>query len=1089
MAQYDGSIRILTEISTNAAKKSLGTLSNMIVLTAKEISKLRSKMDSLKDQKVPTQEYQEIANQIKKSESELNKLLKKQEQMQSEGKNNGIAWDRLNTKIEDAKNTIKYAQGELQDLVDTGKAFVLGSDTAEYANYEKQLQNEQAALEEATKQYQAMDKLKDPYGRLSQAVNGLNEKLIKILSPIQKIRSAFAQDVKVSGYEKLQSSLGELGGIAIRAAESVKSAFSTLKQGPVAVIHGVSSSLINMANTINSAIGSVLSGGLEKFGEGIGAIAEKARQMASSVGAAIKSAASVALEKLAGLAGSALNIVLHPFQTLKNVASTTLSGVASIIKGALGSALEGLKNRAAGLGASILNGIVHPFQTLKNIAGGAVKRVNNLLSSMVSIAKKTGKAISSLASLLKRATSSMFGFGKSAKSSNNMLQGGIKNILKYGLGIRSLYALVNKLRTAIKEGFSNMAKEVDGFKNKVDSIKASTLTLKNSFAAAFRPLVEIALPYIQMVVDAMANLLDMVGQFMAAITGQKAYTKAIKQTTAAIEDENKAQNKQLSGLDKLNNLSSGSGGGADSGASTKMFEENVPISDKFAGIAQWFKDMWNDADFTELGAVLGKKLKSALESIPWNSIQQTVAKVGKSLATLINGFVEVPGLALDIGKTIGEAINTGIGGIISFLDNTKWDSVGRFIGDGANSLVDTINWVDIGHLFVEKFNAIFETAGESARTFDWKNFGLEISNGINTAISDFNWAENGAMLGDLVKGVLDSIIALLENTNWKELGIRIVDFLANVDWFGLAGRLTVGFLNLIKGVFDLLWGIGQELSGKLSEFFEEIGFNGIAGFFKGLQEELSAKWQLATQLFNDYILQPIKDFFGIHSPSTVMAEIGTYIMQGLLNGIKSLVGSVVKSIQDVWSGIKAACDGFLIFLSGVFTGNWEKAWSGVVKIFSGVRDSIRGIVNGIIGIVESMANGIISGINFVIGALNKLNFTIPATPWTSAIDIGFNIPELSNISIPRLATGAVIPANREFLAVLGDQKHGTNIEAPLATIEEAVENVLNRHGGTGGVKEITIRVPVEVDGNVLFELIRKIDLERFNSTGEPSFQI
>ena len=95
---------------------------------------------------------------------------------------------------------------------------------------------------------------------------------------------------------------------------------------------------------------------------------------------------------------------------------------------------------------------------------------------------------------------------------------------------------------------------------------------------------------------------------------------------------------------------------------------------------------------------------------------------------------------------------------------------------------------------------------------------------------------------------------------------------------------------------------------------------------------------------------------------------------------------------------------------------------------------------------------------------------------------------IPNIPIPKLATGSVIPPNREFLAVLGDQKHGTNIEAPLSTIEQAVENVLNRKGNAG-VKEITVHVPVEVDGRVLFELMKKFDLEQFNRTGKPSFRI
>lgn len=133
-----------------------------------------------------------------------------------------------------------------------------------------------------------------------------------------------------------------------------------------------------------------------------------------------------------------------------------------------------------------------------------------------------------------------------------------------------------------------------------------------------------------------------------------------------------------------------------------------------------------------------------------------------------------------------------------------------------------------------------------------------------------------------------------------------------------------------------------------------------------------------------------------------------------------------------------------------------------------------------------MANGIVKAINTVIGAMNGLHFDIPDwIPGLGGKTFGFNIREISKVSIPRLATGAVIPANKEFLAVLGDQKHGRNLEAP----EDLIRKIVQEESGGSGTKEITVRVPVEIDGKVLFELIRKLDLERFESTGCPSFQI
>ena len=139
MSEYDGYIRINTEIDTKKASSQLLTLQNRIIKAADKVSSLRSKMDSLRNAKIPTQEYQEISAQIEKAEQKFNRLLEKQEQMQREGKDNGTSWQRLNDQMDEIGNEIRYAKGELQDLVETGKAFTLGSSTDEFSRLSQQL--------------------------------------------------------------------------------------------------------------------------------------------------------------------------------------------------------------------------------------------------------------------------------------------------------------------------------------------------------------------------------------------------------------------------------------------------------------------------------------------------------------------------------------------------------------------------------------------------------------------------------------------------------------------------------------------------------------------------------------------------------------------------------------------------------------------------------------------------------------------------------------------------------------------------------------------------------------------------------------
>lgn len=142
----------------------------------------------------------------------------------------------------------------------------------------------------------------------------------------------------------------------------------------------------------------------------------------------------------------------------------------------------------------------------------------------------------------------------------------------------------------------------------------------------------------------------------------------------------------------------------------------------------------------------------------------------------------------------------------------------------------------------------------------------------------------------------------------------------------------------------------------------------------------------------------------------------------------------------------------------------------------------KNVVNGLLDMIERMTNGIIKGINALIKGLNKIKFDVP--DWVPAIGgkkLGFNIKEISQVSIPRLAQGAVIPPNKEFLAMLGDQKHGTNIEAPLDTIKQALAEVLAEVGG--GNREPIV---LQVNGRTLAQVVWDEQAKRYKQTGKYS---
>ena len=136
-----------------------------------------------------------------------------------------------------------------------------------------------------------------------------------------------------------------------------------------------------------------------------------------------------------------------------------------------------------------------------------------------------------------------------------------------------------------------------------------------------------------------------------------------------------------------------------------------------------------------------------------------------------------------------------------------------------------------------------------------------------------------------------------------------------------------------------------------------------------------------------------------------------------------------------------------------------------MALWSDIWDGIKGIINKIISGVESFCNAIIDGVNSMIGLLDKVNSLPDGVKDFINVD-NFTVPKISHIAIPRLAQGAVIPPNKEFMAILGDQKSGTNIEAPLDVIKEAFADVV------GNLQvENTGTAVMQVDGQTFARLM------------------
>lgn len=244
--------------------------------------------------------------------------------------------------------------------------------------------------------------------------------------------------------------------------------------------------------------------------------------------------------------------------------------------------------------------------------------------------------------------------------------------------------------------------------------------------------------------------------------------------------------------------------------------------------------------------------------------------------------------------------------------------------------------------------------------------------------------------------------------------------------------LIAGFLAALVALVSFT-GHGEELIQGLKNIIDGFGkfFKGVfTGDMKLAVEGIKQIWEGMKQTWNA-IVSSIKDAWNmfitwLQSRSPLLA---------------SIFQTYGKFVSDVYKNIKDILRGVIDFIVGVFTGDWTKAWQGVTEIF-------KGIWNNIVAIIEAAINFIIDGINWLISKLNTIHFDFPDwVPIIGGKSFGISIPLVSQVALPRLAEGAVIPPNREFMAVLGDQKSGTNIETPLETMVQAFKQAMNESGG------------------------------------------
>lgn len=608
-----------------------------------------------------------------------------------------------------------------------------------------------------------------------------------------------------------------------------------------------------------------------------------------------------------------------------------LSTLGSKLTSAASSAVSSLKKVAKALGPKLLSGLKKAGTAAKDLAKTLASKLTAPISKAVSGFNKLGKSFARIA---------MY---------------------------RAVRAVLSSISQALKDGVNNIyqySKALDGSLSKsMDSIATNVQLLKNSLGSIAAPIINAVAPAIDALVSKIVTLSNAIAQLFAKLGGQSTFTEAARSATTYADAASgaAAANKDFTaGFDELNILSNSSGGGGGSTADYGSMFEEVPIDAEIGSFADKLKAAFDVGDFEGIGSIVGEKLNSIIDSVDFESW----------------------------GNALGEKVSNAIDVALGFLRTVDFVGIGQSLAEGLNGVMESLDFADIGALLAEKWNVLIDTWYGFVSTFDWSAFGTKISTAVNSwfenvrldtaaaalvagingvidaawnfltgldvssitttiataiskAIEGINFKKAGQTLGKAFSTVFDSITQTIKKINWKQLGTDIAEFVAGIDWCEVVESLSSAIDYALAGFGQLLIGLITPAWESLTGWWKDTAYEDGKFTMEGLLDGIAKKLESIHLWFKEHVFDPIvnafKDLFGIHSPSTVFAELGNSLIDGLMQGISDMWKSVTTFFSGSWTDLK---EGFLETWASIKEGATEK-WQGVKETLADTWDEVK----------------------------------------------------------------------------------------------------------------------------------------------------
>ena len=610
---------------------------------------------------------------------------------------------------------------------------------------------------------------------------------------------------------------------------------------------------------------------------------------------------------------------------------------------------------------------------------------------------------------------------KEAKGLGASTKSGIIGFGKMGLALMAVRFAMRAISAATRE-YMSVNSELEGQMNTLKALWGQVLG-----------------PAIQWVINLLIQAISVVNAFVAALSGINFVARA---NAAALKKQNAAaggggNQNQLAGFDEQTKLTDSGGGGGGSAAATLPDGTTMDLSflDPLMEAIRKFKE-----DISPLLETVGNLFKWI-----WNEV---LVPFGDWLA---NGV-------------LAGALNI-LGGVFLVLnDALLWlQPTAQWLWD--NFLEPIASWT--GGVIVDVLNAIGDWIHEHHETLG-KVVGIvgaivAVCWGVPTVLA----AIGGALsilfspITLIVAGIA-ALIAIFVTCYDECEGFR-----KGVDkvWKGIKDIFFAG-IDFVKALFEGDWA-GMEAAWERIE-------QAAKDLWEGLVQGLKAGWEWAKQKVADIwsnITKKFKEIFGIHSPSTVFADFGKNMMEGLVNGIKNAISKVTTACKEIWSAIKNVFSVVGTWFKDTFT----QAWTNVKNVFSTGGKIFDGIKEGIANTFKTIVNGLISGINRVIAVpFNTINSILNRIRGITVLGITpfagrWGYSPLSVPQIPMLARGGIVNRpGRGVPAIIGEA--GAEAVLPLENNTEWMDILADKIGGG------TVTIPITLDGKRIATYI--VDIQK-----------